>query len=119
MNHAVRISEKEMAELRKAARLNSRSLAGQAEHWMRLGRALERNPDISYSRIEMALQGLEALDLDTLDETQQEDFLDRFADATLAPTAAQTAFFEDRRRRGLGVGTDDQGQIVEQRAESP
>ncbi len=113
MSQAVRISEPEMKALRAAAQINSRSIAGQAEHWMRIGRAVERDPTIAYSRIELALRGLHPIDLDTLSEAEQDAFLDRTADLEATPTAARAEFYADRRRRGLGVGMDEHGNIVE------
>ena len=114
MNHAVRISEPEMKELRKAAQINSRSIAGQAEHWMRIGRAVERDPGVAYSRIERALRGLQPLDLDSLGADEQEAFLDRFEDAALAPTPAQRAFYAEMKRKGGIVGMDKDGNLIEQ-----
>lgn len=110
MAHAVKISDLEMNVLRDAARLNSRSLSGQAEHWMRIGRAVERDPAIGYSRVERALRGLEPLELDALGEDQQDAFFEDLAGA--APTPAEDAFWRDRRERGLGVGLDDQDRLV-------
>lgn len=44
MAQSIKLSDKEMDILRKEAALSSRSLAGQAEHWLRIGRAIERSP---------------------------------------------------------------------------
>lgn len=43
MPHAVKLSDTLIAEARLAADLNNRSVAGQVEHWARLGRALEHD----------------------------------------------------------------------------
>ena len=106
MPQAVKISDTEMRALRDAARVNSRSIAGQAEHWMRIGRAVERDPALSYSRIDKALRGLEAIDLDTLDAAQQDEFIDRMTQSS--PDGAQD-FWDDRQARGVGVGLDAHG----------
>ena len=103
-----------MKVLRAGAEVNTRSIAGQAEHWMPIGRAVERDPTIAYSRIELALRGLRPLDLDTLSEAEQDDFLDRMADDELKGVPSMEAFFADRRRRGVGVGLDENDNIIEQ-----
>jgi hypothetical protein len=110
MSQAVKISDTEMEALREAALVNSRSLSGQAEHWLRIGRAVERDPRFSYARIEQALRGL--LSPDELDTDEQDEFFDRYAEAMHAPSATADAFWADRNRRGLGVGMDDAGNLV-------
>jgi hypothetical protein len=108
MGQAVKISDTEMEALRDAARVSSRSISGQAEHWIRVGRAVERDPMLSYSRIELALRGLEPVALDTLGEAEQDDLLDRMG--TAPATAEEAAFWRHRQRHGLGVGMkDDEG----------
>lgn len=110
MSQAVKISDMEMKALRDAARVNSRSISGQAEHWLRIGRAMERDPQVGYSRVEMALRGLEPLSLDSLAEAGQDEFIQAMADAPA--TAVEEDFWRDRRRRGVGVGLDDKDRLV-------
>ena len=110
MSQAVKISDIEMKALRDAARLNSRSISGQTEHWLRIGRAMERDPQVGYSRVEMALRGLEPVALDSLSEAEQDDFIQNLADAPA--TAAEEDFWRDRQRRGVGVGLDDKDRLV-------
>ncbi|MEP6720049.1 MAG: hypothetical protein ABJA77_01270 [Variovorax sp.] len=110
MAQAVKISDVEMNALRDAARLSSRSISGQAEHWIRIGRAIERDPAIGYSRIEMALRGLEPLVLDTLDEASQNAFFEQMGEAQ--PTSVEQDFWRNRQRRGVGVGLDDKDNLV-------
>lgn len=62
MAKAVRISEELLTEARKYSRLDHRSLAGQIEHWARLGKCAEENPDLTYSLIKEILLGLEELE---------------------------------------------------------
>lgn len=112
MSQAVKISDAEMKALREAAAMNSRSISGQAEHWMRIGRAFERSPEFGYSKIERALKGLEPLALDALTETEQEAFFDALGASTDVPTAAENAFWADREQRGLGVGLDENDKLV-------
>lgn len=110
MGAAVKISDMEMQALREAAEVHNRSISGQAEHWIRLGRAVERDPRFGYVQIEEALRGLRPVS--SLTDEQQEEFFERFAAETLLPTERELAFWEDRRRRGLGVGMDEEGNIV-------
>ena len=112
MSAAVKISDTEMAAIREAAKLQSRSIAGQAEHWLRLGRAFERDPRFGYAKVEQALKGL--LDVDDLNDQEQEEFFDRVGSVLAAPSALEDAFFKDRQERGLGVGMDEAGNIIEQ-----
>ncbi len=112
--HAVKISESEMNALREAAQLHQRSISGQAEHWMRIGRAVERDPRFGFVQIEEALKGLRPIS--SLSGEQQEQYFDRFFAETREPSEAELAFWEERRRNGLGVGMDEEGNIVEARS---
>jgi hypothetical protein len=110
MSQAVKISDPEMQAVREAASINNRSISGQAEHWIRIGRAVERDPRFGYVRIEQALKGL--LSIDDLDGDEQEEFMDRLGDQLRAPSSNADAFYADRNRRGLGVGMDEAGELA-------
>lgn len=110
MNHAVRISEAEMVELRRAAELNNRSIAGQAEYWMRLGRAAERNPEMTMSRIEAALRGLAPVDPGALDDDEFDQLMTGIGKTP--PSADARAFYQRMNEQGIGVGMDDDGNLV-------
>ena len=62
MATAVRISEELANEARTFSRVDHRSLAGQIEHWARMGKYVEENPDLPYSLIKEILFGLEQLE---------------------------------------------------------
>lgn len=62
MATAVRISEELVNEARKFSRIDHRSLAGQIEHWARMGKLAEQNPDLTHSLIKEILIGLEELE---------------------------------------------------------
>jgi hypothetical protein len=64
MATAVRVSEKLVNEAKKFSRVDNRSLAGQIEHWARIGKCAEENKDLTYSLIKEILIGLEELDQD-------------------------------------------------------
>jgi hypothetical protein len=59
---AVRVSDKLLNEARRFSRLDRRSLAGQIEHWARIGKCAEENPDLTYSLIKEILIGLDELE---------------------------------------------------------
>jgi hypothetical protein len=62
MATAVRISEGLVNEAKKFSRIDHRSVAGQIEHWARMGKCVEENPDLPYSLIKEILIGLDELD---------------------------------------------------------
>ncbi len=62
MATAVRISEELVSDARKFSRIDHRSLTGQIEHWARMGKCAEENPDLTYSLIKEILIGVEELE---------------------------------------------------------
>ncbi|MGD0488182.1 MAG: hypothetical protein ABSB94_13420 [Syntrophorhabdales bacterium] len=62
MAAAVRISEELLNDAKKYSRIDHRSLAGQIEHWARMGKCAEENPDLTYTLIKEILIGLEELE---------------------------------------------------------
>ena len=62
MATAVRISDRLVDEAKRYGRIDHRSLAGQIEHWARMGKYTEENPDLPYSLIKEILIGLDELD---------------------------------------------------------
>ena len=62
MATAVRISEELVSEAKKFSRIDHRSLTGQIEHWARMGKCAEENPDLTYSLIKEILIGVEELE---------------------------------------------------------
>ncbi len=62
MPTAVRISGKLVDEAKRFSRIDHRSLSGQIEHWARMGKCAEENPDLPYSLIKEILIGLDELD---------------------------------------------------------
>jgi len=61
MPTAVRISEELVNEARKISKVDHRSLTGQIEHWARIGKCAEENPDLTYDLIKELLLGIEEL----------------------------------------------------------
>lgn len=62
MATAVRISNGLIKEARKYSKVEHRSLTGQIEHWARIGKCAEENPDLTYELIKEILIGIEELD---------------------------------------------------------
>lgn len=61
MATAVRISEQLVSEARKFSKVDHRSLTGQIEHWARIGKCAEENPDLTYDLIKEIFIGIEEL----------------------------------------------------------
>jgi len=62
MPAAVRVSDELLMEARKFSKVDHRSLTGQIEHWARIGKCAEENPDLTYDLIKEMLIGIEELD---------------------------------------------------------
>jgi len=62
MTTAVRVSEKLVREARMLSAVDNRSVTGQIEHWARVGKCAEENPDLTYRLIKDILIGIEELD---------------------------------------------------------
>jgi len=78
MAKTLRVSDPCMAQLREASLDQHRTLAGQAEYWMALGRAVERSRLVNFQQIRALLDG--ELCLEDLDGTEQEFAFDQFLD---------------------------------------
>ncbi len=62
MTTAVRVSENLVREARLISAVDNRSVTGQIEHWARVGKCAEDNPELTYRAIKDILVGLEELD---------------------------------------------------------
>ena len=62
MTTAVRVSENLVREARLFAGVDNRSVTGQIEHWARVGKCAEENPDLTYRLIKDILIGIEELE---------------------------------------------------------
>jgi hypothetical protein len=51
MTTAIKLSEDIVKNAKIRAKVLNRSLAGQIEHWARMGRLAEENPDLTYSML--------------------------------------------------------------------
>ena len=62
MAAAVRVSENLLSDARKYSKVDHRSITGQIEHWARIGKCAEENPDLTYELIREILIGVQELD---------------------------------------------------------
>ncbi|MDR2213675.1 MAG: ParD-like family protein [Pseudomonadales bacterium] len=115
MSQVFKLSDKALLEdARAASVLNSRSIAGQIEHWVRISHAIERSPEFNYARVTQALMAQTSPDALSLSE--QEVYFDELsADLWNESGKDDALFWQNRRQRGLGVGTDQAGNIVRQK----
>lgn len=61
MASAVRISENLVREAKLMSSIDNRSVTGQIEHWAKIGKCAEENPNLTYSLIKEILIGIEEL----------------------------------------------------------
>ena len=57
MTTAVRVSDELVREARIFSKIDQRSLTGQIEHWAKIGKCAEENPDLTYNLIKDILIG--------------------------------------------------------------
>ena len=62
MTTAVRVSEDLVKQAKIYSKIDNRSITGQIEHWARIGKCAEENPDLTYSLIKDILIGVAELD---------------------------------------------------------
>ncbi len=62
MSTAVRVSDKLIHDAKLYGKVDNRSATGQIEHWAKIGKVLEENPDLTYSMVKEILIGLEELE---------------------------------------------------------
>ncbi len=81
MPSAIKLSDQFVGLARGEGKVMGRSIAGQVEHWARLGRAVERAPGFDYGRVRSALAAQTGFDDLTADEravalAELEDYLE-------------------------------------------
>ncbi|RLB00981.1 MAG: hypothetical protein DRG37_01100 [Deltaproteobacteria bacterium] len=62
MTSAIRVSEDLVKEAKIYSKVEKRSVTGQIEHWARIGKCVEENPDLTYSLIKEILIGMAELE---------------------------------------------------------
>lgn len=110
MAQSVKLADEIMDIARRESEIQSRSLAGQITHWMRIGRAIESSGRFDHGRLSAALNG--ELETRFLTEEEKSVWLDAFSEKMGMPDPAEDAFFAERRALGRGVGLDCAGNVV-------
>ena len=110
MAQSIKLSDELMSEVRREAKLQGRSLAAQVTHWARIGRAIERSASFTPDQIDAVL----AKDTQTASDRDAERvvWVNRMIELWSKPGPGEEAFFAERRRLGLGVGLDENGNLV-------
>ena len=70
MPTAVRISDNLLQDARKYSKVDHRSITGQIEHWAKIGKCAEENPDLTYDLIKEIFMGIEELNSGEKEEYQ-------------------------------------------------
>lgn len=110
MAQSVKLSDDIMKLVRTESERQSRSIAGQIAHWVRIGRAIESSRNFDHARINAVLAGEAAPN--TLSDEEHDVWLDAFSAALAEPGDNEEAFYERRRQLGRGVGLDENGELV-------
>jgi len=111
---SVKFPDAFVEDARREAELFNRSVAGQIEHWARIGRALEGAPGIPGERVRQTLEG--KVKLETLSVQEQGAVFDNMsAWFDTPPQDIVDAYHEIGVRPGA-VGLDKKGKLVRVRA---
>ena len=62
MSTAVRVSKNLIREAKLISAVDNRSVTGQIEHWAKIGKCAEENPELTYGLIKEILIGVEELE---------------------------------------------------------
>lgn len=110
MAQSVKLNDDLMGVIRRESELQSRSVAGQIAHWVKIGRAVEKSGNFDHAHISAALAG--ELETTALSDEEKDVWLDSFTDLMAAPATEEKAFYAKRQRLGLGVGLDAGGNLI-------
>lgn len=97
------------------AAANGRTVSEQVAHWLLIGRAIERSGALDFARVEAFRAG--ELTHSDLRDNEYFRWEQGLLDWIKTPTHEEIDFFADRRANGLGVGLDDNGEIVHARVD--
>lgn len=110
---SVKFPDAFVEDARREAELFNRSVAGQIEHWARIGRALEGAPGISGERVRATLMG--RLKIEALSAAERRAVLDSMFFWAANPSPEETDEYAALAELPGAVGTDKKGRIVRTR----
>lgn len=113
---SVKFPDAFVEDARREAELFNRSVAGQIEHWARIGRALEGAPEFSTERVRATLMG--RLKIEELGAAERRAVLDSMFFWAASPSPAETDEYAALAKLPGAVGTDKKGRLVRSRARS-
>jgi hypothetical protein len=116
MAQSVKLSDDIMAYVRKESARQSRSVAGQITHFIRIARVIEKSGTFDYQRIDQVLAA--ELSPDELTSEEQAVWFDQFATQMTRPSQQEKAFYKKRRKLGRGVGMKSSGELDYPEAQS-
>ena len=93
------------------AAANVRTESEQIAHWITIGRAVEGTESFDFARVRAALTW--QIPVNELSETEHAVWSAAFVGDLMRPTSEESAFFAERQAKGLGVGLDEHGNIVD------
>jgi hypothetical protein len=106
---SLKISTELLDEARREAPIFSRSLAGQIEHWARLGQAVENAQGFTLDRVRAALEG--RFSASDLNPSEMEIFLDLAGSHGVARRWREE-FAKELLEQAGNVGYDDAGKLI-------
>lgn len=111
VSRSIKISYDEMSHVEEEAKLQKRSIGGQAEHWIRIGRAIEESPQFNYGHVKEALQGL--VSPDDLSGEENAVFSDEFFASFTINDKEEPEKLDAKKYTGDGnfTGLDDDGEL--------
>lgn len=107
---AVKISPELAEAARQESAISARSMTQQIEYWARIGRALERSPSVSMSRVRAALKA--SLDYDALNADERAVVLGRVEGHVFDPQGDSSLHREFREAARSYSAVDEHGSIV-------
>ncbi|MDD9910807.1 MAG: hypothetical protein OXR62_14105 [Ahrensia sp.] len=110
MAQSVKLADDIMDVVRSESAVQSRSVAGQLAHWVKIGRAIEQSGTYDHHNVTAALEG--KLSPDDLTAGEQDVWFELFNMKMMETNEIEQEFFAERRRRGVGVGLSEDGELV-------
>lgn len=110
MGQSIKLADDVMESIRIESKRQSRSVAGQVTHYIRIGQVIEKSGTFDYDRISEVHAALRSPD--ELSSEEQAVWFDEFTNDMANPSEAETAFYKKRRKLGRGVGVNNVGELV-------